>query len=195
MEKADLYAYFEQLDRSLFLDEEYKALAYVDGPLPIGYGQTISQPSLVVEMTRLLDPDENCSVLEIGTGSGYQTALLARFSRHVYTVELIPELSDQARSRLDQLGFANISYRISDGSVGWLDHAPYDRIMVTAAAGKIPDELVEQLTPGGRMIIPVGPPSWQELLLVTKGSNGEVQTTRIESVRFVELRGKYGWGY
>jgi protein-L-isoaspartate(D-aspartate) O-methyltransferase len=195
MDKSDLYAYYEQLDRSLFLDEDYKALASVDGPLPIGYGQTISQPSLVVEMTRLLDPDENCSVLEIGTGSGYQTALLARFSHHVYTVEIIPELSDQARSRLDQLGFTNITYRISDGSAGWLDHAPYDRIMVTAAAGKIPDELVGQLTPGGRMIIPVGPPSWQELLLITKGTDGEVQAARIESVRFVELRGKYGWGY
>ncbi len=195
MDKVDLYAYFEQLDRSLFLDDEYKALASVDGPLPIGYGQTISQPSLVVEMTRLLAPDRQCAVLEIGTGSGYQTALLAKFSQQVHTVELIPALSEQAKSRLDQLGFANITFHIGDGSLGLPEHAPYDRIMVTAAAARIPAELVTQLKPGGRMIIPVGPPEWQELLLVTKDMDGMIRKTPIENVRFVELKGRYGWGY
>lgn len=195
MNSADLYTYYEQLDRSFFLGDDYKDLASVDGPLPIGYGQTISQPSLVVEMTRLLSPETDSTVLEVGTGSGYQTALLARFSRQVYTIELIRELSEQARARLDQLGFNNIAFLVGDGSSGWPDFAPYDRIMVTAAAARIPGELVDQLKAGGRMIIPVGPPSWQELLLVAKGQDNDIKITRVESVRFVELKGKYGWGY
>ena len=194
MDVEALWSYFHQLDRSFFLEDEYKPLAGVNGALPIGYGQTISQPSLVVDMTRILDVGPECSVLEIGTGSGYQTALLARFARIVCTVERIPELSVAAQARLDQLGFANILFKIGDGSFGWAEHAPYDRIMVTAAAAKVPDELCTQLKPGGRMVIPVGPPAWQELYLVTKDQQGKMHMQPIEDVRFVELRGKYGWG-
>ena len=195
MDNESLWSFFRKLDRSLFLDDEYKPMASIDGPLPIGYGQTISQPSLVVEMTRILDIEPDCTVLEIGTGSGYQTALLAHFARLVCTVERIAELSIAAQTRLERLGFSNILFKIGDGSLGWSEHSPYDRIMVTAAAGRVPDELLIQLRPGGRMVIPVGPPSWQQLLLVTKDAQGLIHQHPIENVRFVELHGKYGWGH
>ena len=149
--------FFHSLDRSLFIDNENKAFASLDAPLPIGFGQTISQPSLVVRMTDWLHLDAYCRVLEIGTGSGYQTAFLAEFSGQVYTVERIPELSAAAQSRLKALGYNNINYRIGDGSVGWIEEAPFDRIMVTAAPLQMPDDLVAQLAPGGVMVIPVGP--------------------------------------
>ena len=194
MDVKALVQYFHKLDRALFLDSDYKHLAGVDGPLPIGYGQTISQPSLVLEMTRLLAPEPDSTVLEIGTGSGYQTALLARFSQQVYTIEWYPELSEAAQLRHLTLGLHNITYRVGDGSSGWPDFAPFDRIMVTAAAGRIPTELVDQLKPGGAMVIPVGPPSWQELLHIQKAADGSTSAAVVESVRFVELQGKYGWG-
>ncbi|NCA99397.1 MAG: protein-L-isoaspartate(D-aspartate) O-methyltransferase [Clostridia bacterium] len=195
MDNEALWSFFHQLDRTLFLDDEYKPMASVDGPLPIGYGQTISQPSLVVEMTRILDISPDSTVLEIGTGSGYQTALLAHFAHEVYTIERITELSVAAQDRLDRLGLTNIRFKIGDGSLGWPEHAPFDRIMVTAAAGRIPDELFTQLRTGGRMIIPVGPPSWQQLLLITKDAQGLMHRQPVENVRFVELHGKYGWGH
>ncbi len=172
MGHQDIKNYAQSLDRSFFIDTRYKACAYLNEPLPIGYGQTISQPSLVVEMTQLLCPGSDKSVLEIGTGSGFQTAILARFSKSVYTVECIAELSNTARRKLDALGFTNIFYLIGDGSLGWSDHAPYDRIIVTAAAGTMPEELVYQLRDGGIMIIPVGPRDMQELTMVIKGSDG-----------------------
>jgi protein-L-isoaspartate(D-aspartate) O-methyltransferase len=161
--------------------------------LTIGYGQTISQPSLVAEMSQLLCLDSSKTVLEIGTGSGYQTAILAHFSKCVYTIERIAELGHRARKRLDSLGYTNIFYLIGDGSSGWREHAPYDRIIVTAAAGRIPEELLEQLGEGGIMILPVGPRDLQELIKVPKNSDGEIQTQFIEYVRFVEMQGKYGW--
>ena len=195
MDNESLWSFFRKLDRSLFLDDEYKPMASVDGPLPIGYGQTISQPSLVVEMTRILDIGSDCTVLEIGTGSGYQTALLAHFAREVHTIERIAELYIAAQARLDRLGFTNILFRIGDGSVGWPEYAPFDRIMVTAAAARVPDELVAQLRPGGRMMIPVGPPAWQQLLLITRDAQGLMHQHPVENVRFVELHGKYGWGH
>jgi len=195
MDTEALWAYYHRLDRALFLDDAYKPMADVDGPLPIGFGQTISQPSLVVEMTRILDISPDCTVLEIGTGSGYQTALLAHFARAVYTIERIAELSVAAQARLDQLGFTNILFRIGDGSIGWPEYAPFDRIMVTAAAARVPDELVAQLRPGGRMMIPVGPPAWQQLLLITRDAQGLMHQHPVENVRFVELHGKYGWGH
>ncbi|NDL66481.1 protein-L-isoaspartate(D-aspartate) O-methyltransferase [Anaerotalea alkaliphila] len=193
MDYDRLVTHFEELDRSLFLEGEFKAYAEVDSALPIGYGQTISQPSLVLEMTRLLSPEEDSRVLEVGTGSGYQTALLAPFAKEVFTVERIRELSDQAQDRLEALGYGNIRFKVGDGSLGWPEEGPFDRIMVTAAAGRIPEELVDQMKEGGRMVIPVGPPSMQELLLVTKDLMGEVDVEAIENVRFVELKGKYGW--
>lgn len=193
MDRQELVKYYQKLDRAFFIDNENKAWASLDEALPIGYGQTISQPSLVLAMTATLDPEPASRVLEIGTGSGYQTALLARFSGEVYTVERIAALSLSARERLEQLGFSNIVFQVGDGSLGWSEFAPYDRIMVTAAAGHVPDELVDQLGPGGRMIIPVGPPGCQDLLLITKDQAGAIQKQAIEKVVFVELKGRYGW--
>lgn len=193
MDRQKLVEYYQKLDRAFFIDNENKAWASLDEALPIGYGQTISQPSLVLAMTAALDPEPASRVLEIGTGSGYQTALLARFSGEVYTVERIAALSLSARERLEQLGFSNIVFQVGDGSLGWSEFAPYDRIMVTAAAGHVPDELVDQLGPGGRMIIPVGPPGCQDLLLITKDQAGTIQKKAIEKVVFVELKGRYGW--
>lgn len=193
MDYEKLEACFLSLDRSLFLEGEYRKLSEMNSPLPIGFGQTISQPSLVLMMTYILGPDEKSRVLEIGTGSGYQTALLSAFSKEVYTVEKIPELSRKARERLEVMGYRNIYYKVGDGSLGWEEHAPYDRIMVTAAASKIPDELLHQLKRGGKMLIPVGPENLQELLLVRKNQDETVEVETVEWVRFVEMKGKYGW--
>jgi protein-L-isoaspartate(D-aspartate) O-methyltransferase len=193
MSYDELLAFFERLDRSAFIDNEYKKYSDVDQALPIGFGQTISQPSLVLEMTKLLNPEPSSKVLEIGTGSGYQTALLAKFSGQVYTVERLRELSLSAQDRLEGMGYSNIFYKIGDGSEGWAEHAPYDRIMVTAAASEIPEELLEQLRAGGRMIIPIGPEDIQELVLVTKDRKEEIYSETIEYVKFVELKGRYGW--
>ncbi|MBC3888538.1 protein-L-isoaspartate(D-aspartate) O-methyltransferase [Acetobacterium paludosum] len=193
MEHEKLIEYFNSLDRSYFIDNEMKTFADLDTPLPIGHGQTISQPSLVLEMTRLLEPEKGCKVLEIGTGSGYQTALLAKFSGNVFTIERIEELAKEAKKRLDALGYTNIYYKIGDGSEGWLENAPYDRIMVTAAAGSVPTDLLDQLANGGRMIIPIGPESLQELQLIIKDNNGEIHIQSMVMVKFVEMKGKYGW--
>ena len=193
MNLQELETYFHSLDRSFFLDDDMKKFAGLDRPLPIGFGQTISQPTLVLEMTRLLEPEKDSKVLEIGTGSGFQTAILAKMSAEVFTVERIDELMEKAKERLETLNFSNIRYKLGDGSGGWQEHAPYDRIMVTAAAGAMPVELLDQLAIGGRMIIPVGTPDFQELKLVTKTDAGEINVKTVELVRFVELKGRYGW--
>lgn len=193
MDFKALNEFYHHLDRSYFIDNEMKVFADLDKPLSIGYGQTISQPSLVLEMTRILEPELDSRVLEIGTGSGYQTALLARFSKTVYTIERIAELSETAQKRLETLGYTNIVYKIGDGSEGWKESAPFDRIMVTAAAEKIPNELLEQLAVGGKMMIPVGSSELQELKLVFKDANGQVHQETVDLVRFVEMKGKYGW--
>jgi len=188
-----LVDFFKSLDRSFFIDNKFKEYAYLDRPLPIGYDQTISQPSLVLEMTDQLALNKNCRVLEIGTGSGYQTALLAEFSGEVYTVERIRELAESARKKLEHLGYTNICYRIDDGSAGWEEHAPYDRIIVTAAAEIIPETLINQLATGGIMIIPVGPRSMQQLKLITRDLECNLHIETIGEVAFVEMKGKYGW--
>lgn len=193
MDWQKLEKYFWSLDRSLFVGDDMKKHANIDAPLPIGFGQTISQPSLVLEMTRLLEPKNDSKVLEIGTGSGFQTAILAKMSAEVYTVERINELAEEAKQRLAALNFSNIYYKIGDGSTGWQEYAPYDRIMVTAAAGLLPEELVNQLATGGKMVIPIGPQHLQELKLITKTDNGEINIKTAELVRFVELKGQYGW--
>lgn len=193
MNNKDLLDFEDKLDRAFFIDNENKEYAYRDSPLAIGYGQTISQPSLVLEMTLLLALDKDKKVLEIGTGSGYQTAILAEFSGSVYTVERIRELAEKAKVRLDQLGYTNILFKIGDGSEGWQENAPYDRIIVTAAAEQIPSELVAQLAVGGKMVIPVGSCGLQELMLVTKESVGILDIQTIGKVVFVEMKGKYGW--
>lgn len=191
--KDEIEKYWRDLDRSLFLNEENVKYAEVDSPLPIGFGQTISQPSLVLEMTKLLCPDENSKVLEIGTGSGYQTALLARFSKHVFTVELIRELSDAAKTRLDKIGATNVSYRIGDGSIGWPEEALFDRIMVTAGAGSIPEELINQLSNAGVMVVPVGQRMNQRLIRIIKDKKGRLRYEDKGGVVFVEFKGKYGF--
>ncbi|MEL7565004.1 MAG: protein-L-isoaspartate(D-aspartate) O-methyltransferase [Dehalobacterium sp.] len=193
MDYDELIDFYRTLDRSLFIDNEYKEFAHLDKPLPIGHEQTISQPSLVLEMTSKLSLEKTSKVLEIGTGSGFQTALLAEFSRMVFTVERIRELSDKAKEKLDRLGYTNIVYKVGDGSEGWSEHSPYDRIIVTAAAEKIPSELTNQLKPGGKLILPLGPRGRQELLLITKKINGEIQEDSLGKVTFVEMKGKYGW--
>jgi protein-L-isoaspartate(D-aspartate) O-methyltransferase len=193
MIKHSLYDFYRKLDRSLFMDNEFKDMSAIDRPLPIGFGQTISQPTLVLQMTSLLAPDKSCRVLEIGTGSGYQTAFLAHFSGEVYTVERIPELLEKARERLETMGYRNIHYKTGDGSEGWEEYAPYDRIMVTAAPEKLPEELVCQLAPGGKMLIPVGPKGRQDLLSVEKDERGMIHMDTVEKVMFVEMKGKYGW--
>lgn len=193
MVSKKLNDFFKSLDRSFFIDNEFKSYAHIDRALPIGHEQTISQPSLVLKMTEQLSLDENSRVLEIGTGSGYQTAFLAEFSKEVYTIEKIKKLGEGAKDKLDQLGYKNITYKIGDGSNGWPEYAPYDRIIVTAAAEKVPDELVEQLALGGIMIIPVGPQGSQELKKITKAMDGKIHSETITYVVFVEMKGKYGW--
>lgn len=193
MDKEALKKYFLSLDRAYFLDEsQYKEAAF-DHPLPIGFGQTISQPTLVLKMTELLDLEKNHKVLEIGTGSGYQTAILAEFAKEVYTVERIEALSNKAKKRLNGLGFGNISYKIGDGTYGWQEEAPFDRIMVTAAAVRLPKALANQLAPGGKMVIPVGEETLQRLFLVEKDKEGYLHVESVEWVRFVSLIGEDGF--
>ncbi len=181
---------YQELDRSYFM-EEYKECANMNVPFPIGHGQTISQPSLVLEMTLLLDPHEDSKVLELGTGSGFQTALLAKCSKIVYTVERIKDLHLKAKARLGKAGYENIEFKLDDGNLGWEEYAPYDRIMVTAAAHRLPEELIEQLAPGGKMLIPVGPGLVQELLVVTKTADGAIDKQVKGEVSFVPLIGQY----
>lgn len=174
--------------RHLFVPAEQVDLAYADRPLPIGRGQTISQPFIVGLMTELLAPDAEAVVLEIGTGSGYQTAVLACLARRVYSIERIPELAETALQRLIQLGYGNIEVRNDDGGQGWEAHAPFDGIMVTAAAAEVPPALVQQLKPGGRLIIPVGDPHQsQDLRVIRKNERGVVETRSVLPVVFVPL--------
>ncbi len=175
-----------RVPRHEFVDSPYREQAYEDHPLPIAAGQTISQPYIVALMLDLLHLEPSSKVLEIGTGSGYQTALLAQLAAHVYSVERHPELARQAADTLSRLGFHNISVVTGDGSQGLVEHAPFDAIVVSAAAAQIPPALFEQLREGGRMIIPVGPPEAQELQLVRK-QGGEALVTLREGCRFVPL--------
>lgn len=188
--KEAIKSYFRELDRSFFMDI-HKESASLDEAVPIGYEQTISQPTLVLEMTVALDLQADSCVLEIGTGSGFQTALLAEFSKTVYTIERIEELHQRAKERLAKAGFDNIHFKLDDGSLGWREKGPFDRIMVTAAAASMPKELVEQLKIGGKMVIPIGNSIVQELKLVEKEENGKIYSTTLNYVRFVPLKGKY----
>ena len=160
-------------------------MAYRDEPLPIGYGQTLSQPYIVAYMTEALKLRPEDKVLEIGTGSGYQTAILAELVRDVYTIEIIPELSERAQETLKNLGYTNIEFLIGDGSKGWPEKAPFDAILVSAAPAEVPPALVEQLQINGRLVIPVGTDS-QELVLIKKTKKG-LEKTRLIGVRFVPL--------
>lgn len=165
-----------------------KDMAHMDQAVAIGHGQTISQPSLVLEMTLTLNIQPDSKVLEIGTGSGFQTDLLASFSKSVFTVERITPLHFRAKEKLREAGLSNISFKLGDGSQGWEENAPYDRIMVTAAAADVPSELVSQMAAGGKMVIPVGTEWEQKLLLIEKDEQGETCPTFIKNVMFVSLK-------
>ncbi|UCE88116.1 MAG: protein-L-isoaspartate(D-aspartate) O-methyltransferase [Pseudomonadota bacterium] len=176
--------------RHVFVPEYERRLAYRNHPLPIGHGQTISQPYIVAIMTDMLKPRPDHKVLEVGTGSGYQAAVLAELVKRVYTIEIIEPLGERARTTLLQTGHNNVEVRIGDGYYGWKEHAPFDAIVVTAAAGHIPPPLIQQLKPGGRMVIPVGSRFMtQQLVLVEKSYEGEVTTRQMLPVRFVPLTG------
>ncbi len=169
-----------------------RRFSYENRPLPIGYGQTISQPYIVALMTELIVPDADDVVLEVGTGSGYQAAILAELVDHVYSIEIIAALADRARVDLERMGYENITSKLGDGYYGWEEHAPYDAIVVTAAASHVPPPLIDQLKPGGRMIIPVGGRFLtQTLLLLEKSEKGEIITRQFGAVRFVPLTGEH----
>jgi len=185
-------AAMKYIPRQQFVPEEVQPYAYENRPLPIGYGQTISQPYIVALMTDLLEPESGDRMLEVGTGSGYQAAVLGKLVSEVYTMEIIKPLSEQATRTLKTLGYKNIFTRHADGYYGWEEKGPYDGIIVTAASGQIPPPLVAQLKPGARMIIPVGSGFFsQHLMLVEKDSEGKVHTRQILPVRFVPLTGDH----
>lgn len=178
--------------RHLFVPLESRHSAYMDGPLSIGQGQTISQPYIVALMTEALELRGHERVLEIGTGSGYQAAILSQLASHVYTVERIPELASRAQDLFRQLGYDNISMHVGDGTLGWLEHAPYEAIIITAAAPEIPRPLTDQLAEGGRLVAPIGG-SWSQSLVRVRKQRGHLRRQELTSVAFVPLIGQHGW--
>ena len=180
------------VERHEFVPARQKPFAYENRPLPIGHGQTISQPYIVAMMTDLIEPGRDDIVLEIGTGSGYQAAILAKLVKHVYSIEIIKPLADGATARLARLGYINVTTKLGDGYYGWEERAPFDAIVVTAASSHIPPSLIQQLRPGGRMIIPVGGQFMtQQLLLLEKTKDDEIITRQIAAVLFVPLTGEH----
>ena len=199
-----VYRAMLRVPREEFVPPEYRDMAYEDTPLPIGYGATISAPHMVAYMTELLDPDLGHRVLEVGTGSGYQAAVLAEIVApseapreawgHVWSIERVPELAEFARRNLERTGYADrVTVVVGDGTLGLPEHAPYDRILVTAGAPRVPEPLLEQLASPGRMVIPVGDYLDQYLVVVEKDEEGRVEMRRDLPVRFVPLIGRYGW--
>jgi protein-L-isoaspartate(D-aspartate) O-methyltransferase len=180
-------AAMRKVPRHEFVPIELRPFAYANIPLPIGFGKTISQPFIVALMTDLLDISADDTVLEIGTGLGYQSAILAQLARKVYSIEIIEELGRQAKQRLDRQGYSNIELKIANGYRGWPEHAPFDKIIVTVAPDLIPPPLIRQLKAGGKMVIPAGLPDAQQLVLVEKDGNGRVTTKEILRVRFSQL--------
>ena len=188
---ARVIAAMNAVPRHRFVPQGAIENAYENRPLPIGHGQTISQPYIVALMTELLAPEGQHVVLEVGTGSGYQAAVLAKLVASVKTIEIVPPLASSAGARLRRLGFENVEVKLGDGYHGWPEHGPYDGIIVTAAASSIPPPLIKQLKPGGRMVIPVGPPFFtQDLILLTKDAKGKVSTESVLPVAFVPLTGE-----
>ena len=185
---APVLAAMRRVPRHEFVPEGKRAHAYDDGPLPIGYGQTISRPLIVALMTQLAGLGPGDKVLEVGTGSGYQAAVLAEITTNVWTIEIIEPLATSAADRLKRLGYDRVEVKFGDGFFGWPEHAPFDAIVVTAAADFVPPPLIKQLKPGGRMVIPLGSPFTQQwLVLVEKGKDGKISTRNVEAVAFVPL--------
>ena len=180
-----------KVPRHEFVPEDLRHLAYNDHPLPIGYGQTISQPFIVALMTQTIDPKPGMRILEIGTGSGYQAAILAEMGAEVYTVEIIPELAQQAAQRLNELGYTNVTTLTADGYFGWQEHAPFDAVMVTAAPDHLPQPLANQLKNGGRLVIPIGPVGFLQTLWSFEKVDGELEATNLGGVTFVPLTGDH----
>ncbi|MCU7919471.1 MAG: protein-L-isoaspartate(D-aspartate) O-methyltransferase [Candidatus Thiodiazotropha sp. (ex Dulcina madagascariensis)] len=179
-----------RVPRQHFVSKTFRSHAYENSPLPIGRGQTISQPFIVALMTDLAAPKRSDRILEVGTGSGYQTAVLAELVDHLFTIEIIPELAEESRERLEKEGYSDISYAVGDGYYGWPDQAPFDAILVTAAAEEIPQPLIEQLAPGGRLVLPVGKRLFsQDLILLEKDQTGLVHASSLLPVTFVPLTG------
>ena len=178
--------------RERFVSADVQSRAYEDHPLPIGLGQTISQPYIVALMTQLARPTAGDRALEVGVGSGYQTAVLAELCKQVYGVEILGSLADSARGRLDALGYRNVAIRCGDGYRGWPDHAPFDVILVTAAPERVPQPLLEQLAPGGRLVLPVGR-AFQELVLIEKRTDGSIDRRNLGGVQFVPMTGEVQW--
>ena len=184
----------ETVPRHLFIPPEHRDQAYSDAPLPIGRGQTISQPYIVALMTELLDLDKGDKVLEIGTGSGYHAAVLSRVAGEVYTIEILDDLARQAKSTLEQLGYGNVHVRNGDGYKGWPEAAPFDAIVVDASGPEIPPALCNQLAPGGRLVMPVGRSTWsQHLVKLTRTGDGIFREEDLGAVSFVPLIGAQGW--
>jgi len=181
-----------EIPREEFVPEQSKAEAYADGPLPIGLEQTISQPYIVALMTQVLELKPDFEVLEIGTGSGYQTAILARLAKKIYTIERFQQLSESAQMVLKRLGFANIEFYVGDGSCGWPEKKIFDRIMITAGVPKVPLPLIEQLAEGGLIVAPVGLGGYQRLMVYRK-KNGDLKEKFVCDVRFVRLIGEFGF--
>lgn len=182
-----------KIPRHLFVEEALYPQAYEDHPLPIGHGQTISQPYVVAWMTELLDVVPGMRVLEIGTGSGYQAAVLAEMGALVYTVERVAPLFEQTRARLTSMGYDAIHFKLDDGTMGWVEEAPFERIMVTAGGPKAPAPLIEQLADPGRMVIPVGTSKRSQTLYVIRKQDGKLLRRDMGGVMFVDLVGKHGW--
>jgi protein-L-isoaspartate(D-aspartate) O-methyltransferase len=188
----EVLAVLGRVERHRFVPPDQARYAYENRPLRIGHGQTISQPYIVALMTDLVEAEAGDVVLEVGTGSGYQAAVVAELVDHVYSIEIIEALAASAGERLQRLGYENVTTRLGDGYYGWKKHAPFDAIIVTAAASHVPPPLIEQLKPGGRMVIPVGARFMtQLLLLLEKGEDGEIVTRQIGAVRFVPLTGDH----
>ena len=176
-----------RIPRHLFVPETLAQLAYQDTPLPIGFEKTISQPFMCALMTDLLAPERHETVLEVGTGLGYQTAILAELAGHIWSVEIVEEFADSAQALLGKFGYVNVGIRIGDGSRGWPEHAPYDKILVAAAAEEVPEALLEQLKPAGRLVMPLGPARAQLLTAIDKDASGIVHKRAVLPVRFTRL--------
>ena len=177
----------QRVQRHLFVPPQLAAIAYQDTPLPIGFDKTVSQPFISALMTDLLELRPHETVLEIGTGLGYQAAVLAEVARQVWTVEVVEEFASHAEARLRQLGYSNVTVRIGDGTRGWAEHAPFNKILVTAAAEQPPEALLNQLAPGGLMVLPLGPEETQQLTVISKDVNEQISTREIIPVRFGQL--------